>query len=198
MPTQDEPAAQQYAVGTSGATGRADGEEAPPVVGNSRSPTGPSGESPQPGEQQDPADIESEAALIAAGAAAEKRDWARCAASYLHAYKTCTALWPLRYNVLSGYTSVLREEQKVVSDADLAVLRRVGSDAAAPGLHRVQAHFTLAFVMQLRGMVGLAKDSYEAATQEARALSPQQREQKVLLAGGPAATYTPTKAGELA
>ncbi len=123
-------------------------------------------------------------ALAAAGKAAGGGEWRKCADYYLEAYKVCTPNWPLRYNVWSGFTSVLREGRFAPTSEDQGELELVGDSTDAPTLHRVLAHFSHAFIHHTSGRYDLTLELYERALSLAVAMPPRERSEDVQLPGG--------------
>jgi hypothetical protein len=79
-----------------------------------------------------------DAKLREAQQAAMAEDWRACADGYLEAYLRSDSTWPLRYNCLSGYASVLREGHFTPSDYDRLILRQIMDSEASPKHHTVQ------------------------------------------------------------
>ena len=137
------------------------------------------------------------AALDAAGAAAMRGAWRLCADSYLEGFVLCGAGWPLRYNCLSGYSSVLREDHFKASDADLLALRRIAKDAREPCLERAQAHFSRGYARKARGDREGAARSYRCCIDICEAATAPDRSRTCLLPNAVARRYAPAPCGPL-
>ena len=66
-------------------------------------------------------------------------DWEGCARGYIEAYLRSDRNWPLQYNCLSGFASVLREGNIPVSEYNSVILQQLSEDKSAPTIHRIQA-----------------------------------------------------------
>ena len=144
-----------------------------------------------------PAELDriADAFLAAAGQAAMKDDWRACADNYLRAYKGCSSSWTLKYNVWSGFCSLLREGNMRVEPEDMKELKLIADDVNAPTLHRIQAYFSMGFVANAMQDAKLARDAYSWAIRTATELTDAERREHHTVATH--AGYEPTPAGEI-
>lgn len=80
--------------------------------------------------------------LNKAAAAAQRGNWRESATFYRRTYTESPEDFLYRYCSLSGYTSILRQNQTAPESADHAFLAKLKEDESAPDLHRAQALFT--------------------------------------------------------
>jgi len=69
--------------------------------------------------------------------------WLQSADDYLQAYMmpSC-AKWNAYYHVLSGFTSIIRDNRFPATQTHMRALKQIARDESRPVLHRAQAHFT--------------------------------------------------------
>ncbi|KAL1520340.1 hypothetical protein AB1Y20_021930 [Prymnesium parvum] len=112
--------------------------------------------------------VVAEQRLHAAQQASVSDDWEAVARLYLEAYLRSDGTWPLKYNCLSGFASVLRERHFPINQYYTRVLQQISEESSVPPLHRVQAHFTLGFLSHLAGKETSASTFYRKALTEIR------------------------------
>ena len=126
-------------------------------------------------------DADSMKALHAASEAAMRGDWQRCADSYRQAYIKSAKDWDLRYNCISGFTSVLSENHFKAREEDLQFLQALAKDEEAPALYRATASFTRGLMLWLSQDREGAKRNYRKAIRIAESASNADRERKEIL-----------------
>lgn len=114
-----------------------------------------------------------------AALAAQRSDWRACADCYRQAYEAVPQnsrdRVKLAYNCISGYTSVIRQEDITPTDSDLIFLKQLGKEEKAPAPVRVQAMFTLGFARWcMRDREGAAR-AYRKAIEVGGAVSQAER-----------------------
>jgi len=135
-----------------------------------------------------------DAKLSEASQAAQAGKWRECANAYLEAYLRSDDEWPLRYNCLSGFASVLREKHFDTSEYDRRILRQIMEDPTVPKLHAAQAQFSLGYVSHLMGDSEGASEGYRKVLVTAEAMSLAERQTTVVL---PLESgYGPVRSGE--
>lgn len=127
-------------------------------------------------------DRRADASLQEVGAAAQRGDWSAVARAYADAFFGSSASWPYRYNCWSGFTSVLREGNLEVTAEHMRLLHGVAHDAAAPSLHRVQAHFSIGFISHSRSELRTSREGYANAIRLVDAATADERQGTVELA----------------
>ncbi|KAJ1449552.1 hypothetical protein M885DRAFT_622476 [Pelagophyceae sp. CCMP2097] len=142
-------------------------------------------------------DARANLSLEAAGMAAMRGAWRQCADAYLEAYNVCGSNWPLRYNCLSGFASVLCEDHFKASPADLQALGKVGKDVAAPRLDRVKAHFSRGYARKALGDREGAARSYRCCIEVSEAASAADRRRTVILPNVATRQYAPSPCGPI-
>ena len=73
--------------------------------------------------------------------AAQAGDWEGCARGYIEAYLRSDRSWPLQYNCLSGFASVLREGHVAFTEYNSLILHQLAEDKSAPTIHRIQVRY---------------------------------------------------------
>ena len=69
----------------------------------------------------------------------------------------------LRYYILHGYTSILREQYFEATDEDLSKIRKVVDDKHEPRLFRIECGFTLGYLLYIKGKRTECAEAYYQA-----------------------------------
>eukprot|EP00931_Biecheleriopsis_adriatica_P077374 TRINITY_DN50958_c0_g1_i1.p1 TRINITY_DN50958_c0_g1~~TRINITY_DN50958_c0_g1_i1.p1 ORF type:complete len:667 (-),score=93.42 TRINITY_DN50958_c0_g1_i1:153-2099(-) len=119
-------------------------------------------------------------AVMAASEAAMRGDWRRCADFYRQGYTKSDRDGQLRYNCISGFTSVLKERHFKASDDDLQFLQSLVKDETASPMCRAQAAFTRGLMLWDSYDREGAKRNYRKAISISEAASADERKHKEL------------------
>ena len=124
--------------------------------------------------------------LQEAAIAASVEDWIKCADRYLEAYTSCDSSWPLRFNCLSGYSSVLREGALQATPSNFKAIKAVADGhrtATDPStaLEQTVAHFTVGLLRFIQGEREAAARSYRKSIDTGTNASAKERAERVVM-----------------
>mmetsp|Transcript_38699 Transcript_38699/g.65145 ORF Transcript_38699/g.65145 Transcript_38699/m.65145 type:complete len:341 (+) Transcript_38699:146-1168(+) len=121
--------------------------------------------------------------------------YADSAEAYLRAYKSVSV--QLKYNCLSGFTSLLREETVKPTDAHMKFLKELKKDTTKPPAERILSAHTYGLMKYVVfGDRESAGKSYRLAVDVASTTPPQEYAKEVLMTN-PSGAFTPTPVGPM-